>query len=134
MKATTDVGSTPRKPLTPTQRLKLFETHKGICALCGQKIHAGTAWVDEHLTALGLGGSNDAANRAPAHKACADAKTNGDDGDIATIAKAKRRKMKHIGIRQPSRLQGASFSKAPPQRSASRPLSKPPVARRDLQS
>lgn len=129
MKATIDIGSTPRKPLTPTQRLRLFEDHKGICALCGQKIHAGETWIDEHLTALGLGGSNDLGNRAPAHKACADAKTYGESGDIATIAKAKRRKMKHLGIKPPSRLQSAGFKQAPPQHSATRPLSKPPLPR-----
>lgn len=120
----TDVGSTPRKPLTPTQRLKLFEAHKGICCLCERKIQAGEVWIDEHLTPLGLGGSNETANRGPAHEACAAGKTNGKDGDLATIAKAKRRKMKHLGIRPQTKLQGQGFSKAPPQRSATRPLEK----------
>ena len=32
----TDIGTTPRKPLSPTQRLKLFEAHRGICALCSR--------------------------------------------------------------------------------------------------
>lgn len=120
----TDVGSTPRKPLTPTQRLKLFEAHKGICCLCERKIQAGEPWIDEHRRALGLGGGNETANRGPAHKACADEKTHGKGGDIATIAKAKRQKMRHIGIRPPSKLQGQGFTKAPPQRSATRPLEK----------
>lgn len=119
-----DVGSTPRKPLTPTQRLKLFEDHKGICCLCERKIQAGEAWIDEHKIALGLGGSNDLSNRGPAHEACADAKTHGASGDIATIAKCKRQKMRHLGIRSPSKLQGQGFAKAPAQRSASRPVDK----------
>ena len=95
---TTDVGTTPRKPLTPTQRLKLFEAHGGKCALCGLQIQAGEKWIDEHLRALGLGGSNDLDNRAPVHVACAKAKTNNED--IPRIAKAKRQKMAALGIRR----------------------------------
>lgn len=122
---TEDVGTTKRKPLTPTQRLALFERFKGICVLCEGKIHAGDKWIDEHLRALGLGGSNDPENRGPAHAKCAAIKTHGPDGDLARIAKAKRQKMASLGIRPKSRLQGRGFAKAPPQRTASRPLSRP---------
>lgn len=108
---TEDVGTTPRKPLTPTQRLKLFEAFQGRCVLCDRKIEAGEPWIDEHLRALGLGGSNDPENRGPAHKACADAKTHGKDGDLARIAKAKRVKMRHLGIRPPSRFPTAKNSR-----------------------
>jgi 5-methylcytosine-specific restriction enzyme A len=97
----TDVGTTPRKPLTPTQRLKLFEAHKGLCGICGGQIKAGEGWIDEHIIPLGLGGSNDLSNRAPVHAACADSKTHGKDGDVAKIAKAKRVKMRHLGISRP---------------------------------
>lgn len=92
-----DVGTTPRKPLTPTQRLKMFEEHKGICALCKRLIVPGDDWIDEHMRALGLGGSNDPSNRAPVHVACAEAKTRGDD--IPRIAKAKRQKRAALGIK-----------------------------------
>lgn len=123
---TEDLGTTKRKPLTPTQRLALFERHRGICVLCSGKIHAGQPWIDEHLRALGLGGSNDPDNRGPAHAECADAKTHGADGDLARIAKAKRQKMASLGIKPEGRrkLQGACFAKAAPQRTASRPLAK----------
>lgn len=83
-----DVGTTVRKALTPTQRLKMFEAHKGMCVLCGAKIQAGEPWIDEHLTALGLSGSNDLKNRGPAHLKCAEAKTHGSDGDLSKIARA----------------------------------------------
>ncbi len=96
---TEDVGTTLRKPLTPTQRLKLFEAFQGRCVLCDRKIEVGEPWIDEHLRALGLGGSNVAENRGPAHKACAVAKAHGKDGDLARIAKAKRVKMRHIGVK-----------------------------------
>jgi 5-methylcytosine-specific restriction protein A len=121
-----DVSTTPRKPLTPTQRLALFERHKGICSLCSVKIRAGEIWIDEHLRALGLGGSNAPENRGIAHKKCADAKTHGPTGDLATIAKAKRQKMAALGIKSQARptIQSAGFRKAPPQQRASKPLTK----------
>ena len=93
---TTDVGTTPRKPLTPTQRLKLFEDHKGICCLCSLKIKRGDAWIDEHIRPLGLGGSNDLSNRGPAHKLCAEVKT---EQDMDRINKAKRQKQADLGIK-----------------------------------
>lgn len=92
-----DVGTTKRKPLTPTGRLKLYEKHKGICALCSLKIMPGEDWIDEHLRALGLGGTNDADNRAPVHVKCAEAKTRGED--MPRINKAKRQKKAALGIK-----------------------------------
>jgi 5-methylcytosine-specific restriction protein A len=103
-----DVGTTKRKPLTPRQRLKLFERHAGICVLCHSPIKAADAWIDEHMLALGLGGSNDPENRGIAHKPCADKKTNGPDGDLAKIAAAKRIKSKHLGIIKKTGLEGRS--------------------------
>ncbi|MBD8906852.1 HNH endonuclease [Methylorubrum zatmanii] len=129
-----DVGTTARKALTPTQRLKMFEAHKGMCVLCGRKIQAGEPWIDEHRVPLSMGGSNDLSNRGPAHKPCADAKTHGKDGDLANAAKVKRQKMRHLGISQPKGrpLTSAGFQKAPPQRRASAPLNKTLPPRRSL--
>lgn len=93
----TDVGTTPRKPLSPRERLKLFESHGGRCVICKQPIRSGEKWIDEHVTPLGLGGSNDMSNRGPAHIKCAEAKT-GDD--LPRIAKAKRSKMASLGIKK----------------------------------
>ncbi len=108
---TQDVGTTPRKRLTPTQRLALFERHKGICVICGKQIVAGEAWIDEHLRALGLGGSNDLDNRAPVHAACAAAKTAKED--VPAIAKAKRQKMAALGIKADGgrKIQSRGFAK-----------------------
>ena len=92
-----DVGTTPRKPLTPTQRLKLFEAHKGICVLCSKEIKSGEKWVDEHIRPLALGGSNDLENRRPVHVACANIKT---PQDLSQIAKAKRQKKSALGIKK----------------------------------
>lgn len=51
--------------------------------------------------------------------------------DLADIAEAKRREAKHFGIRSKPRLTGSGFALSEPQRSASRPLSKPAAWRRD---
>jgi 5-methylcytosine-specific restriction protein A len=98
---TEDVGTTKRKAMTPRMRLKVWENHKGICALCGGKIDGvRERWIVEHLRALELGGEDTEANMAPAHEACAIAKTIGKQGDHSRAAKAKRVKSKHLGIKK----------------------------------
>lgn len=90
----TDVATTPRRPMSPTRRLRIFEQRGGRCCLCEQKIKAGDTWTIEHLRALGLGGEDEDHNCAPAHEACRRLK---DKTDVASIAKAKRAKIKHFG-------------------------------------
>ncbi|MBA9070278.1 hypothetical protein FHR71_004044 [Methylobacterium sp. RAS18] len=121
-----DVGTTPRKPLSERQKLALHEKQGGICPLCSQPMLRGDKLTDEHLRALGLGGSNASDNRAMVHTPCALAKTNGPDGELARIAKAKAQKCASLGFKtQKGRpLQGAPFPKAEPQRRASKPLTK----------
>ncbi len=91
------IGTTPRKNLTPLQRLGLLEAYGHRCALCRKKIGTGEKFRDEHLTALGLGGSNDFDNRGPVHLHCAEEK---DVDDIARIKKAKRQKAVHVGAKE----------------------------------
>lgn len=93
------IGTTPRKNLTPLQRLSLLEAYGHRCALCGNAIHPREKWRDEHLTALGLGGTNDFDNRGPVHLRCAGEK---DIDDNARIKKAKRQKAAHVGAKEPS--------------------------------
>lgn len=127
----TDVPTTPRKPLTPTQRLKLFEAHKGICALCGREIRAGEPWIDEHIRPLGLGGTNDLDNRTPVHVACAQAKTRNED--MPRITKAKRQKMAALGIKRErvKKIQSRGFEKIEKIRAIDK-LALPPLPRRSL--
>ena len=104
-----DVGTTPRKPLTPTQRLKLFEDLKGICCICSGKIVG--KFIDEHWRALGLGGSNHISNRNVAHPKCADVKTRTED--MPRINKAKSQKKAAHGIKADGpKMKSAGF--APP--------------------
>ena len=97
---TEDVTTTKRKPLTPAERLKLYEENKGLCGICGLKIYAGEKWIDEHMKALGLGGSNDKGNRKPVHLRCAEVKTR--EEDMPRINKAKAQKKAHLGIKRES--------------------------------
>jgi 5-methylcytosine-specific restriction enzyme A len=98
-----------RKPLTPLQRAAMFDAHKGICCICGQVIE-GRKWIDEHQRALALLGTNDMANRGPAHVACAREKTK---DDVSMIAKAKRIRAKHLGCwkSQGPKIQSRGFQK-----------------------
>ena len=121
-----DVGTTERKRLTPSQRLKLFEKHKGSCALCGLEIK-GKRWVVEHMRPLGLGGTNEVdENLRPVHEACAREKT---IEDVKAIARAKRIKMRAIGIETSGKkIQSRGFVK----REKSTPASTKVMPRRQI--
>lgn len=87
-----------RKPLTRSQRAKLFETNGGLCHLCLLRIQAGERWDVEHIQALGLGGTDDITNMKPAHVKCHQGKTSGEQ---TIMAKADRQKWFHMGIKRP---------------------------------
>ncbi len=90
-----DVGTTPRRKLTPHRRLQVWEMTNGRCVLCGRKIDGvRERWIVEHLRALELGGDDSLDNMGPAHAACAFIKT---QNDHRRAAKAKRQKIQHIG-------------------------------------
>jgi 5-methylcytosine-specific restriction protein A len=97
----TDVPTTPRKPMPEMRRLRIWERHGGVCVLCGLKIDGTKGkWTIEHLRALGLGGEDTDENCGPAHEDCRRAK---DKIDVPAIAKAKRMKARHLGIKRSSR-------------------------------
>lgn len=102
-----DVPTTPRLAMSPTRRLRIFERHAGRCILCEQRIKAGDSWTVEHIRALGLGGADTDENCGPAHEACRRLK---DKADVSSIAKAKRMKAKHYGIRRRSTFPGGRDS------------------------
>ena len=91
----------PRKRLTPKQKLKMFLAHDGICCICGCKINGVKEAWDEHVDPLWLNGSNDKANRKPAHAKCARLKSANESADRAKVQSVAE---KHFGARkQPSR-------------------------------
>ena len=103
----TDVGTTPRKPMSQMRRLRIWEVHKGVCILCGLKIDGVREdWIVEHIRALVLGGADSDDNCAPAHETCRRVK---DKADVRSAAKAKRMKARHLGIKKPG-----GFRKPPP--------------------
>lgn len=96
-----DVSTTPRRPMSPTRRLRIWEQTKGVCILCGERIDGvREPWTVEHIQPLGLGGADDDSNCGPAHERCRRGK---DKADMAAIAKAKRQKARHIGVKRESR-------------------------------
>ncbi len=111
------IGTTPRKNLTPLQRLSMLEAYNHCCALCGGKIDTlHEKWRDEHLRALGLGGPNDLGGRGPVHLRCAADK---DIDDNARIKKAKRQKAVHVGAKEktgrwPTRTKPEKVERRPP--------------------
>ncbi len=116
----TFVGTTSRKGSSPSKKLAMHERQGGICPLCSLPMVAGEKLIDEHLVALGLGGTNEDANRALVHATCAYAKTFGDEGDIAKIAEAKHRKIRHLGLNEPKRKIAG-----PPRKSPRNPATSP---------
>lgn len=95
-----DVSGTPRKAMSQSRALKAWERHRGICVVCNRQIDgARDGWIVEHIRALAMGGTDDDTNTGPAHVNCADAKTT--ERDLPAIAKAKRQKAKHLGIKRP---------------------------------
>jgi 5-methylcytosine-specific restriction protein A len=113
------IGKTDDTPAPPRVRLRVFEKHNGVCYLSNVKIQPGDKWEAEHIIAICNGGENRESNLAPALVAPHKVKTK---QDRATKAKNDHVRMKHLGIRKPSRLQSAGFRKSAPQRTASRPI------------
>jgi hypothetical protein len=116
-----DVGTTERQRLTRSQRRKMWEDHGGICVICKQPIDPAKGFIDEHIRALALGGTNDLSNRGPAHKACAAKKTL---ADMAMINKAKAQKDAYLGIKPtPHRpIQSRGFAPGRRKRTPKEPL------------
>jgi 5-methylcytosine-specific restriction protein A len=77
----------------------VFEREHGVCHICELPVTVGQRWEIEHRIPLALGGLDDEANMFPAHATCHKPKS---AEDVANIARAKRRKAKHIGIKKPS--------------------------------
>jgi hypothetical protein len=90
-----DVGTTRRGSLSGRRRLQAWERTGGICVVCDRPIDGvRERWIVEHIWALELGGADALENMGPAHEACGREKTR---ADHARTARAKRRKIQHLG-------------------------------------
>ncbi len=99
---------TKRRSLSPMRRLAVFEKAGGLCHICSTRIFPSDPWEVEHIIPLALGGADEPKNMGPAHKVCHAFKTSVNAGEIA---RAKRRKAKHIGIKKPGTFPGGRQSK-----------------------
>ena len=86
-----------RKTISTKRRQELFQSHAGLCHICGGKIQVGEAWDVEHIIPIAMGGEDDEANWALAHRKCHRGKTS---EDVGNIARAKRREARHLGIKK----------------------------------
>ena len=94
------IGKTPNTPVPPRVKVRVFEAYDGRCYLSGVKIQPGMKWEVEHKLALCLGGQNRENNLAPALVEAHKAKT---AQDVGMKSKADRIRMKHLGLKNPSR-------------------------------
>lgn len=109
------IGKTDDTPAPPRVRIRVFERCDGKCGQCSRKIRPGEGWTLEHLIALINGGENRERNLGVTCDWCLPAKN---VADVAEKAKTYAVKLKHLGVKKPSR----GFRKAPPQRTATRPV------------
>jgi 5-methylcytosine-specific restriction protein A len=111
---------TKRQRLSRLHRTRIYDANDGVCCICGLQIQ-GKRFVVEHVKPLWLGGADDDTNRKPAHEKCAIAKT---VSEAPVKAKTDRQRANHLGIRKTTRqpIRSRGFAKAPPQRSATRPI------------
>lgn len=115
------IGKTDNTPAPPRVRVRVFERCGGKCGQCGRKIRPGEGWTLEHLIALINGGRNAESNLGVTCDWCLPAKN---AADVAEKAKTYAVRSKHVLPRPPSRWQSRGFPKAPPQRTATTPISR----------
>jgi 5-methylcytosine-specific restriction protein A len=106
------IGKTPDTKVPDHVRLRIWNTHKGVCHIAQRKIMAGENWDLDHVIALANGGEHRESNLAPALRDKHREKT---ALDVAEKAKIDGRQATHIGSRNkgPGSLQGRGFPKKP---------------------
>src|SRR5215468_9706540 len=106
------IGKTPDSRPPPHVRLRIFETHKGVCHWSDRKIRPGDDWDCDHVIALINGGENRESNMAPIlrdkpHKEKTAA-------DVAEKSKVYRKRAKHVGVKRRRRtIPGRKFDGTP---------------------
>lgn len=93
---TEDVGTTARGNLSTRRKLAIWERERGLCMLCGCRLTPGN-FIYEHVRALELGGTDTDDNIRLTCLPCAGEKTR---DDHRRTAKAKRVKVKHLGLKK----------------------------------
>lgn len=92
------IGKTDDTPVPPRVKLRVFETHGGICAETGVKIRGGDIWDCDHEIALINGGENRESNLRPVLRTAHREKTK---ADVAIKVKNDRVRKKALGLHKP---------------------------------
>lgn len=86
----------PRVSVSKNKAVSIFDANKGVCGLCGLKIHAPKdKWHIAHIKARAMGGSNETYNLKPAHDTCNLQEAYKEV--TPQVAVAKRRRAAHLG-------------------------------------
>src|SRR4051812_42415886 len=88
-----------RRAWSTTVRKRVHERFGGLCQMCFRPTDERGFDLDHHIP-LAIGGEDVEDNLRPLCVPCHRLKTR---GDVADIARAKRREANHIGARAPSR-------------------------------
>ena len=119
------IGKTADSKIPDRVKLRVREREGDVCYLSGRKITPSDTVEYDHKIALinwaGEGHGNRESNIFPVIREPHREKTK---QDVAQKAKSDRVRKKHLGIRKPPTMRSAGFAKAPPQRTASRPIEK----------
>ena len=112
-------GKTPDSKIPPRVKLRVWETHKGVCHISGRRIAAGEPWECDHVVALINGGEHREANLAPALRDKHREKT---ADDVAEKAKVARKAKANLGLKPaPAKpIQSAGFAPKPDKPSTAR--------------
>ncbi len=87
----------PRVRLSARKLEAFFDEHGGICHICRLPIERGQAWDRSHPIPLAIGGSDTPDNWRPAHRKCHATQTA--KIDAVLIAKTRRQRQKHLGVK-----------------------------------
>lgn len=87
-----------RRHISTTERERIWERFKRTCQMCFQPTDGRGFDLDHHIP-LEIGGDDTEANLRPLCRPCHRLKT---AGDMTDIARAKRRRARHIGAKAPS--------------------------------
>ncbi len=91
-----------RRSLSQAQRIRVFDGGEGRCHICETKISVGDLWDVSHVIPLAAGGKDEPSNMSPAHRRCHQQVTA--ESDLPLIAKVRRQRAKHLGIRKPASM------------------------------
>jgi 5-methylcytosine-specific restriction protein A len=119
------IGAKPDTPIPPRVRLRVFERDNGRCQCgCRSVIRPGMKWETDHTIALVNGGENRESNLRTLLAAHHREKTRVDVREKSVI---RRKRAKSLGIKPNTgkKIQSRGFEKVEPQRSASRPITRP---------